>query len=140
MRVIVTGSRTWREPALVYQALDTLYAGMGSEEYLGLTVIHGDCPEGADRHARDWCHGRERVIEQRFPADWKTYGKRAGPIRNGQMIESGADLVLAFLDWCDRIECARHDTEGDHPSHGAGHCVAKAEAAGIEVITFWSTP
>ena len=29
-------------------------------------------------------------------ADWKRYGKRAGPIRNAEMIKAGADLCVAF--------------------------------------------
>lgn len=32
-----------------------------------------------------------------FPADWKTYGRAAGPIRNQQMLDEGKpDLVLAI--------------------------------------------
>lgn len=32
-----------------------------------------------------------------FPADWKRYGKRAGILRNQQMLTEGCpDLVLAF--------------------------------------------
>jgi len=32
-----------------------------------------------------------------FPADWKSYGKGAGPIRNQLMLDEGKpDLVLAF--------------------------------------------
>ena len=32
-----------------------------------------------------------------FPADWKKYGRAAGPIRNKQMLNEGKpDLVLAF--------------------------------------------
>ena len=33
-----------------------------------------------------------------YPADWDTYGKRAGVIRNAQMLDKGADLVIAFWD------------------------------------------
>ena len=34
---------------------------------------------------------------QKFPANWKEYGKRAGYIRNAQMLNEGKpDLVVAF--------------------------------------------
>lgn len=33
---------------------------------------------------------------QEFPADWKTYGKKAGAIRNQQMLDQNPDLVIAF--------------------------------------------
>lgn len=33
---------------------------------------------------------------QKCPADWKTYGKKAGAIRNQQMLDLNPDLVVAF--------------------------------------------
>lgn len=41
---------------------------------------------------------KEHNLEiERFPADWKKYGKAAGPIRNDQMAQV-ADMVIAFWD------------------------------------------
>lgn len=38
-----------------------------------------------------------------FPAEWNKYGKKAGYIRNAQMLEIGKpDLVLAFWDGVSR--------------------------------------
>lgn len=31
-----------------------------------------------------------------IPADWTTYGKAAGPIRNRQMLDLNPDIVIAF--------------------------------------------
>ena len=43
MRVLVTGSRSWQDQASVWSALDAL-ACRGQQ----VTVVHGDCPQGAD--------------------------------------------------------------------------------------------
>lgn len=127
MRVIVTGSRTWREQFRVFEALDT---------FLGpLVVVHGACPEGADFYAHIWC-GLTHTTEDPFPADWSTYGRSAGPIRNAEMVAAGADVVLAFADWCQKPECLR---PRPHMSHGTENCIQEAEKALIEVVTFWAT-
>jgi hypothetical protein len=34
------------------------------------------------------------VVE--YPADWKRHGRRAGYVRNEQMLAAGPDLVVAF--------------------------------------------
>src|SRR5258707_623656 len=60
-----------------------------------VVIIHGGAA-GADSAAGDfaavnWCP------ELCFMADWSKYGKRAGYVRNKQMIEEGMpDLVVAF--------------------------------------------
>lgn len=33
---------------------------------------------------------------ERHPADWKRFGRRAGPIRNEEMAVAGADLAIGF--------------------------------------------
>lgn len=56
-------------------------------------VVSGGCPTGADQICEDvWIGDIER-----HPADWLTYGKRAGFIRNAEMVGLGADLCLAFI-------------------------------------------
>lgn len=50
-------------------------------------VIEGEAP-GADTFGRVW--GESRGIEvRRFPAEWKLYGRAAGPLRNTQMLVEG---------------------------------------------------
>jgi hypothetical protein len=51
-----------------------------------------------------------------YPADWELHGKAAGPIRNEEMIRSGADLVIAFAG-----------------GRGTADRVARARRAGIPV-------
>lgn len=91
MRVIVTGSRYWSDRDAVWKALAT--AAPSLEE--PFVIVHGACPTGADAIADDWGRQYGATVE-RFSADWATHGRRAGPIRNAEMVKAGADIVLAF--------------------------------------------
>ncbi len=120
-RVLVTGSRTWRDRRAITDALDELLTEHGV-----LTVVHGNAP-GADRMAHNWALSQMHasscgaVSPEAHPADWKKFGKRAGMFRNSLMVELGADICLAFI--CNQ-------------SAGASHCAALAETAGIPVRRF----
>ncbi|NUS43741.1 MAG: DUF2493 domain-containing protein [Mycobacteriaceae bacterium] len=115
-RVLVTGSRAWLDRAAVEAELAYLRG-----RYDSLTVVHGDCPSGADRFAREWCEGQsDRVVEERHPAEWRRHGKAAGFIRNQAMVDRGADAVVAF-------------PMGE--AHGTRHCLDAASKAGIPHVT-----
>lgn len=129
-RVIVTGSRDWADRNAVYAALDAVLA-----EHPRLIVVQGLCPYGADAQAVSWVMDRwtfaeADVTHEDHPADWATYGKRAGPVRNEEMVRLGADVVLAFVMPCSKPS---HNRWKPHDSHGTADCVARAEAAGIPV-------
>lgn len=86
MRVLVCGGRDYTDRALVFQILDLLKP---------TAVITGGA-EGADEYAHSWATAME-VERPRFYADWKAFGKPAGPIRNQRMLVEGKpDLVVAF--------------------------------------------
>jgi hypothetical protein len=59
--------------------------------------VHGNAKTGADSIADEILGVLKREVEI-YPALWKKYGKSAGPIRNQEMAEAGADLCLAFWD------------------------------------------
>ena len=102
MRVLICGSRDWKDQEIVDIVVSGLmveYSGFDKE---GLVVINGKAP-GADSCARIAAEQHrdngERVRPQNFPADWTTFGNAAGPIRNQQMLDEGKpDLVIAFND------------------------------------------
>ncbi len=56
-------------------------------------VVSGGA-SGADAAGEDWARSRGIPV-RRFPADWQTHGRAAGPIRNRQMAEY-ADAVVLF--------------------------------------------
>jgi hypothetical protein len=93
-RLLVTGSRTWSDEQMIRQVLCTALSQWDSNEIV--VLISGACPTGADAICEKiWSEG-ERPVE-RHPAEWKKFGKRAGFIRNRDMVASGADLCLAFI-------------------------------------------
>ena len=98
MRVIVTGSSNWEgvyAEGRVYRALDLLEALMELSEG-ALTIVHRGRPRGVDAIADTWARRRgiEPVI---YETDWERYGITANTVSNGEMLNSGADLILAFV-------------------------------------------
>ncbi len=92
MRVLVCGSRDFGDRAAVFNELDRLHC----EAADGITLVVNGGASGADKWARDWADER-RVACDTFPADWKRWGRSAGPRRNQLMLTAGRpDLVLAF--------------------------------------------
>lgn len=90
MRVLVCGGRDFTDREYVYETLDAMHAKTPIS-----CIIHGDA-KGADRLGKAWAISRD-VPEWGFPAEWKRYGRGAGPIRNAQMLRMGKpDLIVAF--------------------------------------------
>lgn len=79
-------------------------------------IIHG-AARGADTMAGDYGYA-SKIPVRTFPADWDQYGKRAGPIRNHQMLAEKPDLVVGFI--------------GPN-SRGTKHMLDIAKKAGIKV-------
>lgn len=89
-RALVCGSRDFKDRALVYRVLDVVRS-----RFLVDAWMHGGY-RGVDRLTDDWAN--DRNVECRpFPADWDQHGRRAGPIRNQEMIDVGQPTVgIAF--------------------------------------------
>jgi hypothetical protein len=90
-----------------------------------VTIIHGKA-QGADMLADNWAI-RHEVKRDVYPADWTTHGKKAGILRNAEMLASGVDLVIAF--W-------------DGKSRGTKNMIDRAKKAGVpvELVMFGAQP
>lgn len=88
-RILVCGSRDWNNIELIHERL--------KDFPIDSVVIHGGC-KGADIIAG--VIAKELGMEVLcFTAEWKKYGKSAGPKRNQRMLDEGVPtLVLAFHD------------------------------------------
>ena len=87
-RIIVAGTRTITKCEEVFPILDSMAMHIGE-------VVSG-CAPGVDSIAELWANNHG-IHVQRFPADWKQFGMKAGPIRNAKMAEY-ADRLIAIWD------------------------------------------
>ena len=90
-RVLICGDRLWTDLDCIKEKLLHWHTHMGGV----LAIIEGEA-RGADTLG---CYAAEAfgIPVLKFPADWGTFGKSAGPIRNRKMLTEGKpDVVLAF--------------------------------------------
>lgn len=113
-RVLVTGSRDWTDREAIREALYAIDGNCETDD--SLTLVHG-AALGADSIAAEIASKGGWGVEA-HPADWERHGKRAGFLRNAEMVALGADVCLAFIK------------DG---SRGATMCADLAEKAGIHV-------
>lgn len=97
MKLLVCGSRFCYDWRLLEQ---TLYEFNKEHD---IRVLISGCAPGIDSLAIQWAMYNKTwddrfILIEKYPADWKQYGKGAGPIRNQQMLDEGKpDHVIAFL-------------------------------------------
>lgn len=96
MKILVCGSRHFNDyPKLCYE-MDDLSEKYDFDNNQPITIISG-AAKGADTLGERYADECGWTVE-RYPAAWETHGKRAGPIRNAQMLREGKpDVVVAFL-------------------------------------------
>lgn len=113
-RVIVCGGRDFSDKELCFENLDRILA-----DYDDVAIVSGHAG-GADLLGEEYAAHKGLTCKV-FPADWKKWGKAAGPIRNHEMLvyaEKAVTVIVAFWD------CR---------SPGTKNMIEQAEHAGAEV-------
>jgi hypothetical protein len=117
-RVLVCGSRDFSHAEEIWLQLDSYNVEFPIE-----VIIEGGAL-GADHYAKIWANDENIPVEE-YRAEWKTYGTKAGPIRNEQMLTEGRpDIVMAF------------PSKRLSESKGTLHMVTIARKAHIPVIVY----
>lgn len=112
-KLIIAGGRDFND----YELMDTSIQQVLSELHddLNVSIVSG-MAKGADSLAVHWATIHQCVLYRHY-AEWDTYGKRAGYVRNEAMANSSSGL-LAFHDGV---------------SKSTAHMIAIARAKGLYV-------
>lgn len=92
IRLIVAGCRNFKNTELIFKTLLTIFEKV---DYNNIEIVSGGCV-GVDTIAIEFAK-TYNITYKIFEANWKEFGKAAGPIRNEQMAKYGTHL-LAFWD------------------------------------------
>lgn len=111
MKTIIAGSRDIIDYGLVTEAMNRI-------DWDVTEIVSGGA-RGIDTLGERWASDNN-VSLKIFPADWDTYGKAAGPIRNAQMAKY-ADALVAI--W-------------DGKSRGTSNMIGEAKDLGLKVVVF----
>jgi len=110
LRVLVCGGRDFNNAAMLARAM----AALPSKPSV---VIHG-AARGADTLAGQWAKEAGVPVEV-YPAEWAAHGRKAGALRNAEMLAKGKpDFVLAMPG-----------------GSGTAHMVSIARLAGVPTAT-----
>lgn len=101
IKLAIVGSRTFNNQHIFDNVMERL------EDKYNITTIVSGGARGADSMGEAYADrfGLEKLI---FPADWKKYGKRAGFLRNVDIIKN-CDICVAF--WDGESHGTKHDIE-----------------------------
>jgi hypothetical protein len=113
LKVIIAGSRDITDYAIVELAI----ANSGIEDEI-TTIVSGTA-RGVDQLGERYAKEHKKKLAK-FPADWDTYGKKAGYLRNTQMAEYSDALIGIW----------------DGASYGTKHMIDIANRAGLYVYVY----
>ena len=116
MKILVCGSRYYNDYEKIYKVLKNL-----KKEHKEIIVIEGGA-KGADSLAKKAATDLNLPVKE-YPAEWKKYGRAAGPKRNQKMLDENSDikLVIAFHE----------DIEN---SKGTKDMIKRARKKNLEII------
>ena len=92
-RVVIAGCRDYNDYKEAKEYIDFCLSNIRKENEI---VIVSGCATGADALGERYAKENGFKVEK-YPADWATYGKSAGPRRNKQMAAI-SDYVICFWD------------------------------------------
>ena len=121
-RIIIAGTRTFSDYNLLRNAMIKEFGQLSVSEIAQMKIISGCC-QGADQLGEEFAK-KNTLVCIKFPADWKKYGKKAGPIRNEERAKYAAEehgILMAF--W-------------DGKSRGTQNMIQTAEKHGLAVHIF----
>jgi hypothetical protein len=110
VKLIIAGSRDFDNYDLLKEKLDM------AKKHFGIFEVVSGKARGADSLGERYAHENSLPIAE-FPADWATYGKKAGYLRNAEMADY-ADGCIVF--W-------------DGESKGTQHMINLAKEKGIQL-------
>jgi hypothetical protein len=86
-KVLICGDRNWTNSVAIENFIN---------KYLpkDIIIVTGNA-RGADYWAEQYCK-MNKIENKSIPANWKKYGRAAGPIRNREMLNEKPILVVAF--------------------------------------------
>ena len=125
-RVLITGSREWSNRTIMQDALREIRVRADGKR---MVIIQGEA-RGADRMAKGFAMRSDNADYEGYPANWGsrsagTYRPDAGLKRNQEMVDTGADVCVAFLI-------------REYENVGTRDCMKRAADAGIEVVEVWN--
>ena len=124
IKLLIAGGRDFTDSAFMVNNLNKLEEAGNFVLEPSKTEIISGMARGADTIAYKLAKANGFTVLE-FPADWNTFGRRAGFVRNITMLEN-ADHVVAF--W-------------DAKSRGTEHTIIEARKRGIPVdIVYYNAP
>ena len=99
IRIIVAGTRTFSDYELLRNRLDDFISKLKQKHPDKQVVIITGAAKGADQLGSFYARSHNIPLKE-FPADWTTYGKAAGPIRNQQMLDYALhEIPVLIVFW-----------------------------------------
>ncbi|GGK48250.1 MULTISPECIES: DUF2493 domain-containing protein [Flavobacteriaceae] len=116
MKIIIAGSRTFTDYKKLHEICDNIL-----QDQTDVEIVTGAYYKGADLLGEQYATEKGFRLTK-FPADWKSFGRAAGPKRNEQMANY-ADALIAF--WDGKSKGTKHMIE-----------VSKKENLIVKIINF----
>ena len=117
-RVIIAGGRDFNDYPLLKAKCDNILADKTATHRI---IVVSGAAKGADSLGEQYAREKGYTVE-RYPADWNTHGRAAGPVRNAQMANS-ADALIPFWD-------------GQSKGTKSMINIAKTKGLGVRVISY----